>query len=153
MMLEAYRQIVGNSTFFAFQRALVTEHAYGSISSAQFIALARRVAQERSGFVPSYLARLDEFFQQWLYGIGRPSLVPATFFQGLPPRLTMRLLSASELEIVWRFTGVEFFLEESTDLSRTLWTRVLSSPTVTNDQRRVTLAPPTGNRFYRLKRD
>jgi aminopeptidase N len=153
MMLEAYRQIVGNSTFFAFQRALVTEYAYSSISGAEFIALARRVAQERSGFVASYLAKLDEFFQQWLYGIGRPALTPATFFQGLPPRLAIRLLSASELEIVWRSTGAEFFLEESDDLNRTSWTRVLSSPTVTNDQTRVTLAPPTDNRFYRLKRD
>lgn len=153
MMLEAYRQIVGNSTFFAFQRALVTEYAYSSISGAQFIALARRVAQERSEFVASYLARLDEFFQQWLYGIGRPALTPATFFQGLPPRLVIRLISAGELEIVWRFTGVELFLEESGDLGRTAWTRVPSAPTVTSDQRRVTLTPPTGNRFYRLKRD
>jgi len=153
MMLEAYRQIVGDSTFFAFQRALVTEYAYSSISGAQFIALARRVAQERSGFVASYLAKLDEFFQQWLYGIGRPALTPATFFQGLPPRLVVRLISASELEIVWRSTGVEFFLEESDDLSRTSWTPVLSSPTVTNDQSRVILVPPTANHFYRLKRD
>src|SRR5688572_22794078 len=153
MMLEAYRQIVGNSTFFAFQRALVTEYAYSSISGAQFIALARRVAQERSGFATSYLARLDEFFQQWLSGIVRPALTPATFFQGLPPRLVIRLLGAGELEIIWRSTGEEFFLEESDDLSRPSWTRVLSSPTVTNDQRRVSLVPPTDNRFYRLKRD
>jgi aminopeptidase N len=153
MMLEAYRQIVGNSTFFAFQRALVTEYAYSSISGAQFIALARRVASERSGFVGPYVAKLDEFFQQWLYGIGRPALTPATFFQGLPPRLVIRSVSGSELEIVWRSTGVEFFLEESADLSRTVWTRVLSSPTTTNDQIRVTLVPPSGNRFYRLRRD
>jgi hypothetical protein len=103
--------------------------------------------------VASYLAKVDEFFQQWLYGIGKPALTPATFFQGLPPRLVIRLLSASELEIVWRSAGVEFFLEESSDLTRPSWTRVLSSPTVTNDQTRVTVVPPAANRFYRLKRD
>lgn len=53
MMLEAYRQIVGHSTFFELQRAILTEHAYGSITEAQFIALARRLAEERSGFVAS----------------------------------------------------------------------------------------------------
>jgi aminopeptidase N len=153
MMLEAYRQIVGQSTFFAFQRALVTEYAYSSISGAQFIALARRVAQERSGFMPSYLARLDEFFQQWLSGIGRPALTPATFFQGLPPRLEVRLLSTNELEIIWRSTGVEFLLEQSVDLSRPSWTRVSSSPALTNGHLRVTVIPPTNNRFYRLVRN
>src|SRR5262249_13231993 len=70
MMLEAYRQIAGNSTFFAFQRSLVTEYAYSTITGAEFIELAKRLAQERSGFEASYLAQLDTFFQQWLYGVG-----------------------------------------------------------------------------------
>ncbi len=153
MMLEAYRQIVGNSTFFAFQRALVTEHAYGSISGAQFIALAKRLAQERSGFESFYLAKLDEFFQQWLHGIGKPTLTPKTFFLQLPPRLAMRLIGTGELEIVWPLTSAAFLLEECDDLSRALWTPILLSPTVTNGQSRVTFVPPTGDRFYRLRQN
>jgi hypothetical protein len=81
MMLEAYRQIVGDSAFFAFQKALVTEYAYSVIDGAQFIALAKRIAQERAGFEASNLNRLEQFFQQWIYTPSKPTLTPTTFFQ------------------------------------------------------------------------
>ena len=153
MMLEAYRQIVGHSTFFAFQRALVTEHGYSSINTAQFIALAKRLAQERSGFGASHLAKLDEFFQQWLYGAGRPTLIPTSFFQDLMPPLAVRLITAGELEIVWLPTTVEVLLEQSDGLSGALWTPVPFPRIVTNGETKVIVAPPSGNRFYRLKKE
>jgi aminopeptidase N len=81
LMLEAYRQIVGESSFFAFQRALLDEHGGGDINAAEFIALAKRIAQERSGFTGSNLTKLDIFFQQWIYGVGKPAMTPTTFFQ------------------------------------------------------------------------
>ena len=79
MMLEAYRQIAGHSTFIALQRAILAEHAYGNITTAQFIALAKRLAMEESGFQPAHLAKLDEFFQQWPQGFPgrRRSGIPA----------------------------------------------------------------------------
>jgi aminopeptidase N len=80
MMLEAYRQIVGDTAFFAFQRALVAEHGGGDINAAEFIALAKRIAQERGGFIGSNLTKLDTFFQQWIYGVGKPAMTPTTFF-------------------------------------------------------------------------
>ena len=55
LMLEGYRQIVGDTAFFAFQRLMLTEHGYSGISIAEFIALAKRVAQERGGFEASNL--------------------------------------------------------------------------------------------------
>jgi aminopeptidase N len=81
MMLEAYRQIVGDSAFFAFQKALVTEYAYSVIDGAQFVALAKRIAEERAGFEASNLNKLDQFFQQWIYTPSKPTLTPTTFFQ------------------------------------------------------------------------
>ena len=81
MMLEAYRQIVGESSFFAFQRALLDEHGGGDINAAEFIALAKRIAQERSGFTGSNLTKLDTFFGQWIYLAGKPTMTPTTFFQ------------------------------------------------------------------------
>jgi aminopeptidase N len=81
MMLEAYRQIVGDSAFWAFQKALVTDFAYGTITTEQFIALAKQIAQEKAGFEASNLAKLDQFFQQWLWTPGKPTLTPTTFFQ------------------------------------------------------------------------
>jgi aminopeptidase N len=153
MMHEAYRQIAGDATFFALQRAILSEHAYGNITTAQFIARAKSLAQERSGFDAAYLAKLDEFFQQWLYGIGKPALTPSTFFLDLQPRMTIRFVSPSELEISWPSTSAMFSLEETDDLTATLWNPVLSSQVETNGETRVTLGPPAGNRFFRLRKN
>ena len=68
-MIQGYRQIVGDAAFWDFTRALVDEHQDKTISTAQFIALAKRIAAEKAGFVPARVDRLDTYFQQWLYGI------------------------------------------------------------------------------------
>jgi aminopeptidase N len=80
-MLEGYRQIVGDTAFFALQKAIVTEHAYSTITGDQFIALAKRIAAEKAGFEASNLAKLDAYFQQWLFGTVKPTLNPTTFFR------------------------------------------------------------------------
>ena len=80
MMYESYHQIVGDTAFFAFQKALVTEHAYGTISQAQFVALAKRIAAEKAGFEASNLAKLDSFFDQWLNLPAKPPLTHRNFF-------------------------------------------------------------------------
>jgi aminopeptidase N len=153
MMLEAYRQIVGNDPFFAFQRALVTEHAHGTISESEFIALAKRFARERSGFVDSYLAQLDAFFEQWLRGRTRPTLTPTAFFQDLDPRLALRQIGGDELEIAWRQSNAQFVLEQSDHLIGASWIPVSSPLTLTDGEVKVALGRPAGNRFYRLRKE
>ena len=153
MMLEAYRQIVGHAAFFDFQRALVTEYAYSSITETQFVALAKQIAAERSGFVDSYTAQLDQFFQQWLHSRTKPTLTPTTFFLDLEPRLVVRSINPGQLEIAWPQPKAQFVLEQSDRLNGALWTPVLSSLTVTNGEAKVTLGQPEGNRFYRLRKE
>ncbi len=80
MMLESYHQIVGDTAFFAFQKALATEHAYSTVSQAQFVALAKRIAAEKAGFEASNLGKLDLFFDQWLNLAGKPPLTHRNFF-------------------------------------------------------------------------
>jgi aminopeptidase N len=81
MMLEAYRQIVGEPAFFDFQRALLDQRGYNTINRLQFIAIAKQVAAERAGFEASNLKKLDIFFDQWLLLAGKPTMTPTTFFQ------------------------------------------------------------------------
>ena len=81
MMWEAYRQIVGDTAFWAFQKAVVTQYEHKVITTDQVVALAKQIAQEKGGFEASNLAKLDQFFQQWLWTSGKPSLNPTTFFQ------------------------------------------------------------------------
>ncbi|MBE2315404.1 M1 family metallopeptidase [Solirubrobacter sp. CPCC 204708] len=79
-MLEGYRQIVGEPAFWAFQRALIDEFSYSTITTDAFIELAKRIARDRGGFDATNLRKLDVYFTQWLRTAGKPSLTPANFF-------------------------------------------------------------------------
>jgi aminopeptidase N len=74
-MIQYYREIVGDNTFFPFAERIATEYAYGTISWNQFIGEAR----ESSGFTGARAERLGEFFRQWLYGEVQPDLTPEDF--------------------------------------------------------------------------
>jgi aminopeptidase N len=75
MTVQAYREIVGDATFFAFAKQFQTEFAYDNVSTEEFI----EAAKEASGFDGAKLDLLDEFFQQWLYGEQKPTILPADF--------------------------------------------------------------------------
>jgi aminopeptidase N len=62
MTLEALRRELGAQAFVRILRAWYSEHIYGNVSTAEFIALAER----ESG------RDLDRFFDVWLYRQGKP---------------------------------------------------------------------------------
>jgi aminopeptidase N len=71
-MIEGYREIVGDATFYDFARTLTNDYAYGSISIDEFVAEAKAA----SGFSGAQLELLDGYFQQWLVGTTRPTTTP-----------------------------------------------------------------------------
>ena len=75
MTLQGYREIVGDPTFFAFANDLMDDYRYGNISTEQFI----DEAKDASGFSGAKLDLLDEYFQQWLYGQTKPTILPEDF--------------------------------------------------------------------------
>jgi len=75
MTLEGYRQIVGDRRFNAFARDLQRRYAYGNIGTRRFIAEAVRA----SGLRGAKERLLGQYFEQWLYGTVKPTLVPASF--------------------------------------------------------------------------
>lgn len=75
MTVQAYREIVGDETFLAFAKGMQADFAYGNVSTEDFI----EEAKEASGFQGAKLDLLDEFFQQWLYGEEKPTLLPEDF--------------------------------------------------------------------------
>jgi aminopeptidase N len=105
MTLEALRQVIGDDAFFALAKAWVDEHRYANAGTADFIALAKRIAKERAGFEASNLAKLDTLFQQWLFTPGKPTMTPTTFFQStsvpgdvggtVPPTLALEVAPAA----------------------------------------------------------
>lgn len=80
MTLEALRQIIGDGPFMELARTFLADNRYGNAGTADFIALARRIARDRAGFEASNLAKLDLFVQQWLYTAAKPTMTPAVFF-------------------------------------------------------------------------
>jgi aminopeptidase N len=75
MMIEAYRQIVGENTFFDFTRALADEFAYGNIGTDEFI----EFALDRSRLEGDDLELLEHFFEQWLLAGAKPDIMPEDF--------------------------------------------------------------------------
>ncbi len=73
MVCEAMRQILGEAKFLETQRTWLQEHRHGSGTTAQWIATVKRVNPAVSA------ARLDAFFQQWLYTGGKPTITPSNF--------------------------------------------------------------------------
>ena len=63
MTLQALREKVGDPVFFRILRDWATQHRYGNVTTAQFIAL----AEDYSGM------ELDHFFQVWLYRPEKPT--------------------------------------------------------------------------------
>ena len=75
MTLEGYRQIVGDNRFFAFADGLLDSYGYSDVSTAQIVA----GAKAGSGLGGAELDLLDGYFQQWLYGDVKPTILPADF--------------------------------------------------------------------------
>jgi aminopeptidase N len=80
-MIEGLRQIIGEPAFQALIKTWQTNYRYGNADTAAFIALTKQVAAEKGGFVAANLDKLDQYFQQWLFGTVKPTLNPTTFFQ------------------------------------------------------------------------
>jgi aminopeptidase N len=75
MTIQGYREIVGDDTFFDFARHLLDKFAYDNVSTEEFIA----EAKDFSGFGGADLELLDDYFQQWLYGTVKPTILPEDF--------------------------------------------------------------------------
>ncbi len=75
MTIQGFREIVGDPAFFDFAKSIQTRFAHGNISTAEFI----DAAKAASGFTGDRLALLDDYFQQWLYGTVKPTVIPDDF--------------------------------------------------------------------------
>jgi hypothetical protein len=75
MVVEATREIIGQARFETLIDRLMTDYRYDNISTREFIALASEV----SGFTGAQLDLLGDFYEQWLYGEVKPTLLPEDF--------------------------------------------------------------------------
>lgn len=70
--LAALRIIVGEGEFFDIMKTWATDHRYGNVTTSQFVALTKARSSKPD-------ARLDQFFQDWLYDADKPSIIPTNF--------------------------------------------------------------------------
>lgn len=64
MVLQALREQIGSRTFFRTMRTWARSHRDGNGTTAQFIALAEHISGQQ----------LDDVFDAWLFGAGKPTL-------------------------------------------------------------------------------
>lgn len=75
MTYEGYRQIVGTPKFFEFARELQERFQFGNVSSEDVVDLMLEVSE----FEGDDLALLEDYFDQWLYQAGRPTITSNDF--------------------------------------------------------------------------
>jgi aminopeptidase N len=75
MVIEGTREIIGDAKFGNLIHALIAGHEHGNITTRGFIALAEQI----SGFSGAKLNQLADFYEQWLYGEQKPTILPSDF--------------------------------------------------------------------------
>jgi formylglycine-generating enzyme required for sulfatase activity len=83
-------------------------------------------------------------------GVGFRGILGAVQTPGAPV-LRVALTSTNTVLVAWPVGTVAFTLQQNGDLKSTNWVNVGQSPVVVGEENQVIVAPPTGNRFYRLK--
>ena len=67
------------------------------------------------------------------------------------PLLRVLLTSTNTVVVAWPAPSTGFSLQQNTDLRTTAWTGITNTVNVVGSENQIIVAPPTGNRFYRLK--
>jgi hypothetical protein len=67
------------------------------------------------------------------------------------PLLRVLLTSTNTVVVAWPAPSTGFSLQQNTDLNTTVWAGVTNSVNVIGSENQIIVAPPVGNRFYRLK--
>ena len=68
------------------------------------------------------------------------------------PTLTITVTAANAVMVCWPSPGTGFVLEQNPDPGTTNWTTVPQTPMDNGTTRYITVRPPVGNVFYRLRR-
>ena len=67
------------------------------------------------------------------------------------PLLRVQRTATNTVLIAWPSPSTGFSLQQNADLSGSIWTSVTNTPAVVNGENQIIIAPPVGNRYYRLK--
>jgi hypothetical protein len=79
------------------------------------------------------------------------SLVSAAQSPG-SPWLTIKRTGTNTVLVSWPSPSTGFILEQTSDLNTTNWVTAPQAPADDGTTRSIIVNPPTGNRFYRLKK-
>jgi hypothetical protein len=67
------------------------------------------------------------------------------------PILRVLFTSTNTVIVAWPAPSTGFSLQQNSDLKTTVWSAVTNAVNVVGSENQVIVAPPVGNRFYRLK--
>src|SRR5690242_13550712 len=67
------------------------------------------------------------------------------------PLLRVLLTSTNTVAVAWPAPSTGFSLQQNTDLNAAVWTGITNTVNLVGSENQIIVAPPAGNRFYRLK--
>lgn len=83
--------------------------------------------------------------------LGYMALAPNERFQPRVPSLTISLTETNGVLLSWPSSFEGFVLQQNSNLSTTIWMTLTNAPLTVGSSNQVTIPPPTGNQFYRLR--
>lgn len=92
-----------------------------------------------------------DFTLQLLPGSPAQVQVDNVIFNPLPGPSLSIIRSNNDVIVSWPYPSTGFVLQENSNVGTTNWTNVAQLPSDDGTNRSVTISPPTGNRFYRLR--
>lgn len=122
-ILHMLRVRLGDERFFAMLRELVKRYSFKSLNTQQFHSLA-------SEFAPKNLPdpKLENFFEQWVYGTGIPDLKLAYVVTGKAPALSAKV-SLTQNGVDERFSVlIPIQVQSAGTRSAVRWVETSSSP-------------------------
>ena len=67
------------------------------------------------------------------------------------PALRVTRTTTNTVVVAWPAPSTGFSLQQNSSAASTNWTAVATAPVVVGSEKQVIIAPPSGNRFFRLK--
>jgi len=77
-------------------------------------------------------------------------IIAAVQSPGSPLLRVLRTLT-NTVVVAWPAPSTGFSLQQNTDLKTAVWTGITNTVNVVGSENQIIVAPPVGNRFYRLK--
>ena len=141
LALSVCNLVVSNATAQTYSIDWFTIDGGGGTSTGGVYSVSGTIGQPDAGHMSGGNFTLDGGFWGIIAAIQSPG----------SPLLRVVHTSTNTVVVAWPAPSTGFSLQQNSDLNTTAWGGVTNPVNVVGSENQIVVAPPVGNRFYRLK--